>query len=63
MATFIGLRHPVTIFVTVFNNPDNLANDLFILKLLITNKSSHLTGNGMLVVPFDHTCHPLHLYC
>ena len=33
MATFIALRHPVTILVTVFTNPNNLTNDMFILKL------------------------------
>ena len=27
MATFIILRHPVTILVTVFTNPDNLTNE------------------------------------
>ena len=34
MATYIVLRHPVTILVTVFTKPDNLINDLLILKLL-----------------------------
>ena len=33
MATFIVLRHPVTILVTELSNPDNLTNDLIILKL------------------------------
>ena len=28
MATFIILRHPVNILVTVFTKPDNLTNDL-----------------------------------
>ena len=31
MATFIILRHPVTILVTAFTNPDSLTNDLSIL--------------------------------
>ena len=39
MATFIALRHPVTILVIVFTNPENLTNDLLILKLLIINRS------------------------
>ena len=29
------LRHPVTILVTDFTNPDNLTNDLLILNPLI----------------------------
>ena len=32
MATFIALRHPVTILVTVSTNPDNFTNDLSIFK-------------------------------
>ena len=32
---FIILRHPVTILVTDFTNPDNSTNDLFILNFLI----------------------------
>ena len=35
MATFIVLRHPVTILVTAFTNPNNLNKDIFIVKLLI----------------------------
>ena len=35
MATFIVLRNPVTILVTVLTNPDNLTNDIFILKLFV----------------------------
>ena len=31
MATFVALRHPVTILVTDFTNMDNLTNDLHIL--------------------------------
>ena len=31
MATFVILRHYVTILVTNFTNPDNLTNDLLIL--------------------------------
>ena len=33
MANFIVLTHPVTILVTFFTKPDNLTNDLLILKL------------------------------
>ena len=33
------LRHPVTILVTDFTNPDNMTNDLLILNPLIINKS------------------------
>ena len=36
MATYIILRHPVTILVTVLTNSDNLTNDLSILKLTLT---------------------------
>ena len=32
MATFVLLWHPVTILVTVTTNPDNLTNDVLILK-------------------------------
>ena len=32
MVTFVILRHPVTILVTAFTNPDNLTNDLHILN-------------------------------
>ena len=39
MATFVILRHPVTILVTDFNNPDNSANDLLIFNSLMINKS------------------------
>ena len=35
IATFINIRHPVTILVTVLTNPDNLTSDLTILKLLL----------------------------
>ena len=34
MATFIVLRQPVFILVTVFTNPANLTNDLFILIIM-----------------------------
>ena len=34
MATFIVLRHHVTIFVTTLTNPNNLTNDLLTLKFL-----------------------------
>ena len=37
--SYIVLRHPVTNWVTVFTNPYNLTNDLFILKLSIINRS------------------------
>ena len=30
MATLVGLRHPVTIFVTDFTSPDELTNDILI---------------------------------
>ena len=33
MVTFIMHRHPVTILVTDFTNPNNLTNDPLILKL------------------------------
>ena len=33
MATFVALRHPVITLVTDFTCPDNLTNDLLILKL------------------------------
>ena len=39
MATFVVLRHPVTILVTDLTNPDNLTNDLVLLKVLIINRS------------------------
>ena len=39
MATFVILRHLVTILVTDFTNPDNLTNDLLILDFKIINKS------------------------
>ena len=32
MATFVALRQPVTIVVKDLTTPDNLTNDLFILK-------------------------------
>ena len=35
MATFIIIKNPVTILVTVFTYPDNMNNDLFNLKLLL----------------------------
>ena len=38
MATFAFVRHPVTIFVKDYNNPDNLTNHLLILNSLILNK-------------------------
>ena len=39
-ATFVILRHPGTILVTDFTNPDNLTNDLLILNSsIIKNKS------------------------
>ena len=38
MATFAALRHPVTIIVTDFTNPENLTNDLFIPNSLPINK-------------------------
>ena len=31
MTTFVVLRHPVTILVADFTNPNNLTNDLIIL--------------------------------
>ena len=34
MATFVVLRHTITILVTVLNNPDNLTDDLLILDIL-----------------------------
>ena len=34
METLIVFRNPVTILVTVLTNPNNLTNDLSILKLL-----------------------------
>ena len=39
MATFVILRHPVTILVADSTHPDNLTNALFILKLLIAKKT------------------------
>ena len=41
MATFVILRHPITILVIYLTNPDNFTNDLFILKLvkLFTSRS------------------------
>ena len=39
MATFFILKHPVTILVTDFTNPNNLTNDLVILNPLKLNKS------------------------
>ena len=35
MATFVVLKHPITVLVTDFTNPDNLTNDLLILKYLL----------------------------
>ena len=32
MATFVIIRHPVTILVTYFTKPDNLTDDLLILN-------------------------------
>ena len=46
MATFVVLRHPVTILVTIFTNPKNLTNDLLILKLLIKTDLQALTLVG-----------------
>ena len=40
-ATFVGLRHLVTILATDFTNPDNLANDLLIH--IIIQEESHVT--------------------
>ena len=33
MATLVILKHPVTILITGFTNPDNLTDDLLILSL------------------------------
>ena len=40
MANCVVLRHPTTIMVTDFNNPNNLTNDLLIINPLIINKLS-----------------------
>ena len=74
MATFIVLRHPVTILVTAFTNPDNLTNDLFkhqphlsyaiaILKLL--QYSTTLGVPDSIYARFNiisDTCHPAPCY-
>ena len=39
METFFVLGHPVTILVTALTNPNNLTNDLLILKLLFNSYS------------------------
>ena len=41
MTSLIGLRHPVIILVTVLTNPDNLTNDLLILKLFYNKQLSY----------------------
>ena len=38
MATFVILRHPITILVTDFTYPNNLTNYFLILISLITNR-------------------------
>ena len=38
MATFVVLRHSVTLLVTDFTNPDILTNDVLILNSLIIKK-------------------------
>ena len=47
MATFVTLRHPVAILVTVLTPPNNFMNDL-ILKSLTTNESL-----ATQMMPFD----------
>ena len=48
MASFVVLRHPVTILVTDLTNPDNLINDFLIFSLLFFllwgefNKAEHV---------------------
>ena len=37
MATFVILRHPVTIFVSFITTPNNLIYDLLILKFMTKN--------------------------
>ena len=49
MAAFIALRHPVNILDTAFTKPDNLTNDLLILKLLINSHKSNFPP-----IPFLH---------
>ena len=41
MATFVVRKHPVSILITDFTNPDNLTYDLLILNsLTVTNDFS-----------------------
>ena len=42
MATFVLLKHPVTILVTVSTNPGNLTNELLILNPLIIKRLATL---------------------
>ena len=38
MAVFVILRHPVTTLVTAINNPNKLANDFLIFKLIVNKQ-------------------------
>ena len=56
MATFFILKHPVTILVTDFTNPNNLTNDLLILSPLKLNKSQvNNTKKGVLYFKLSGT--------
>ena len=53
MATFVALRHPVSILVTDFSNPDNLPEDLLILNFLT---EVHQKFNDLVRATYDaHT--------
>ena len=47
MATFIILRQPVTILVTVFTSPNKLTNDLLIHNSLTKKQIINLTGDAI----------------
>ena len=51
MATFVILRHPVTILITDFTNPNSLTNDLLIFNSLIINQKLVSRGCNQFV---DH---------
>ena len=55
MATCIASRHPVTMCITVLTNPDNLTNDLLILKLFENKQQSrHQSCNSEILQGLAH---------
>ena len=56
MATFVVLRHPVTISVTAITSPDKLTNDLLILNIVMKYVVNVLGKINVNVTTFMFLC-------